>query len=256
MPSLSPFLFPFFLCVYSKAQASDQLFPNMSSINVSNFSYIVPYGQRQDCDIFGPICQTGSITVGVNLTTTATSTILPCSSYLSAQSAYLVNENEKEWGPGAPRWTGVNDYLSRYSDLADWNTQFGQSPECRSYANAMRQGRYTISDCGSSNTVIQTDRGVNFDYPPQLPPGVVRQFDTFYTDTCCGNCSLEIREVKIYYFPDQTATKCKDIQASNVTSNSSSHIPKNLVHSLAANGNTAVISGYTLQVQTSKEGIS
>ena len=243
----------------STAQASNQLYPNISSINVSNFSYIIPYGQTQDCDIYGPICQTGSITVGVNLTTTATSTVLPCSSYLSAQSAYLMDENENiflsnrrtDWGASGPGWlASFDDQMFGSSNLVDWNTNFGQSPECRSYAKAMRQGQYTFSDCGSSNTVIQTVGGVNSDYPSQLPPGVVQQYNDDYTGTCCGNCSLEIPEVKVYYFPDPTTTSCPNNQTSNTTSNFSSHDLRKRVHSLVADGDTAVVSGYTLQVKT------
>ena len=247
----------------SKAQASDQLFPDISSTNLSNFSYIIPHGQRQDCDIYGPICQTGSIIVGVDLTTTTTSTVLPCSSYLNAQSTYLAHENEKlvlsnparEWGNNPPGWLGsFDDYLFHFPDLMGWNTHFGQSPECRFYAKAMRRGRYTFSDCGGSNTVIQTDGGVTFDYPPQLPPGVVRQFenrrfDSFYTGTCCGNCSLEIPEVKVYYFPDQTTTSRYNNQTSNTNSNSSTYDLRKRVNSLATDGDTAVVSGYTLQVK-------
>ena len=241
----------------STAQASDKLFPNTSSINVSNFSYIIPYGQTQDCNIYGPICQTGSITVGVNLTTTATSTILPCSSYLSAQSAYLMDENENiilgnpntDWGDSVPGWLGgPEDQMFDTPDLADWNTNFGQSPECRSYAKAMKQGRYTFSDCGSSNTVIQTAAGLSSDYPSQLPPGLVQQYDNDYTDTCCGNCSLEIPEVRVYYFPDRT-TSCQNNQTSNTTSILSSHHLRKRVHSLVADGDTAIVSGYTLQVK-------
>ena len=240
MPSLPTFLFPFFffcVCVEmrisayqsfitqpgppltaSTAQASDQLFPNIPSMNVSSFSNIIPYGQAQDCDILRPICQTGSITVGMNLTTTITSTILPCSSYLSAQSTYLASGNEKlvlsnparKRGANAPGWLeSFDDYLFHFPDLMNWNTYFGQSPECRSYAKAVRRGRYTFSDCGSSNTVIQTDVGINLDYPPQLPPGVVLQFGDDYSDTCCGNCSLEIPEARVYYFPEKTATSCQ-----------------------------------------------
>ena len=242
----------------SIAQVSDHLFPDMSTINVSSFSYIIPYGQTQDCDIYGPICQTGSITVGVNLTTTATSTILQCSSYLSAQSAYLVNENENvilsnpttDWGANVPGWlASFDDYAFGFPDLMDWNIKFGQSPECKSYAKAMRQGRYTFSDCGISNTIIQTVGGVNFDYPSQLPAGIVRQYDRYYTDTCCGSCSLEIPEVRVYYFPDQRTTSCHNNQTSNTTSNSSSYDLRKRVHPLAADGDTAVFNGNTLQVK-------
>ena len=154
-------------------------------------------------------------------------------------------------GADVPEWVASFDkYVFPSLDLMDWNAKFGQSPECRSYAKAMRQGRYTFSDCGSSNTVIQTVGGVNFDYPSQLPARVVRQYDRNYTDTCCGNCSLEIPEVRIYYFPDQTTASCYDNQTSNTTSNPTPYDLRKLVHSLATDGDTAVVSGYTLQVES------
>ena len=149
------------------ANASDQVYPNESSTSV--FSYIIPFGQEQDCKIYGPICQTGSITIGVYLTTATTNTVLPCSSYLSAQKAYLEYKNS----PGDP----VDDYLwenhERYLDdpiLVDWDINFGQSRECRSYAEDRAQERYTFSGCGSSNTVIQASEII----PSQIPPGMMR----------------------------------------------------------------------------------
>ena len=239
----------------SIAQASGQLFPNTSLTNVSSFSYIIPYGQTQDCNIYGPICQTGSITVGVNLTTATTSTVLPCSSYLSAQSGYLRNETKDlfannpntDWGNEDTAWlSDLEYYIFGYPELVDWNKKFGQSPECRSYAKAMRQGQYTLSDCGSRNTVIQTVEGLTYDYPPQLPPGIVRDDGPYETVSCCGNCSLAIPEVRVYYFPDQTASSCQTNQTSNINSTLSSHDLRKRVHSLVADGNTAIVSGYTL----------
>ena len=246
----------------SITNASGQLFPNTTSTSTSvlGFSYIIPYSQKQDCDIYGPICQTGSITVGVNLTTATTSTVLPCSSYLSAQSAYLENENRNlilsnantDWGADDdPGWqNSFDDYLFGYPDLMNWNINFGQSPECRSYAKAMRQGQYKISDCGTSNTVIQTIGGVQYGYPSQLPPGVVRDYNIDFNDTigtCCGDCSLEIPEVRLYYFTDQTIINCQNNQTSNTTSvlSSYSSLGKR-VHSLVADGDTAIVSGHTL----------
>ena len=277
MPPLSIFLF-WFLSLYVRAEmvsslqrpvtasilnVSSQLFPNTSSLNVSNFPYVIPYGQTQDCNIFGPVCQTGSITVGVNLTTATTNTVLPCSSYLSAQSAHLeylqyegfpqiypdVNDSSElaqdlaEYG-----WIGVVDFIPR---LRDWNINFGHSPECRSYAEAMSSGKYTFSECGDSNTVISATPGMTWDYPSEIPPGLVRLMEWFFEETCCGNCSLNIPAVRLYYFPNNITIDCGsnqtfEYQRPNVTSVvSAGHLEKR-VHSLIANGSTAVISGNTL----------
>ena len=243
---------------------SSQLFPNTSSFNVSNFPYIIPYGQMQDCNIYGPVCQTGSIKVGVNLSTATTNTVIPCSSYLSAQFEHLEHQQYEET-PGI--YPAVNDSSELAQDLAeygwdgeidfipslrDWNINFGRSPECRSYAEAMSSGKYTISECGGSNTVISASSGASWDYPSEIPPGLVRDLagsSSFFT--CCGNCSLNIPAVRLYYFPNKSTVDCHNNQTSefgrpNLTSVVSAGHSEKRVHSLIANGSTAVISGHTL----------
>lgn len=226
----------------SKVNISSQLSSNIpsqntSSTSVSDFSYIIPYNQTQDCNIYGPLCQTGLITVGVNLTTTTTTATLPCSSYLSAQSAYI--ENLNQLGEGCFQVGGGPD-----SDpLVDWQTNFGESPECKSYGRALTRSQYTISDCGSSTKVIQAT--LDFDTPWPMPAGVNQFLCEAYTFTCCGNCSLGIPEVRLYYFPDKTIVDCQKNQTSNLTSVTSAPNQKR-AHSLVAEGSTAVISGHTL----------
>ena len=238
---------------------SSQLFPNTSSFDFSNFPYIIPYGQTQDCNIYGPVCQTGSITVGLNLTTATTNTILPCSSYLSAQFAhveYLQYEDFIQIYPAVNDSSELAQVLADYGwldnellpPLRDWNINFGRSPECRSYAEAMRSGKYTFSECGGSNTVISASAGV---YPSEIPPGLVRMFDGYIKGTCCGNCSLNIPAVRLYYFPDNSTINCHNNQTSeyqrpNLTSVASAGHLEKRVQSLIANGSTAVISGNTL----------
>lgn len=132
----------------------------------------------------------------------------------------------------------------------DWDINFGQSPECRSYAEAMSSGKYTFSECGGSNTVISTSAGWSYDYPSEIPPGLVRTFHGF-RGTCCGNCSLDIPAVRLYYFPNKSNIDCQNNQTSeyqrpNLTSVVSAGRLEKRVHSLLANGSTAVISGQTL----------
>ena len=220
-----------------------KLFPNLSSSSVSGFPYIIPYGQTQDCDIYGPICQTGSITVRVNLTTATATTVLPCSSYLSAQSTYLSYQND-ESGLSDPLWVFHNGEFDP-PVLLDWDINFGQSPECRSYAEAMSQGQYTFSGCGSSSLVVEAGQDSG-DPPPQIPPGVARfaGHDSWYT--CCGNCSLDIPEVRLYYFPDKISIDCHNNKTSNSTSSLLAQNLRKRVHSLVADGSTAVVSGHTL----------
>ena len=209
----------------------------------SKFSYSIPYGQTQECDIYGPLCQTGSITVTVNLTNATTATVLPCSSYLTLQSYYLkatVGEGYGEF----PRWT---------SD--PWYTIFGRSPQCTSLAQAYSRGQITLSNCGDRETVIKTDLWSDRHNEPdpadisslQQPPGVLREFSMNYLGTCCGNCTVDISEGRLYYFPDSTRTDC----SSNATFNStflSARNPEKGVESIITNANIAVVSGNTLFV--------
>ena len=89
----------------------------------SKFSYIIPYGRSQKCDMYGPLCQTGTITVGVNLTTMTATTVLPCSSYLTLQSYYLE----------APVAGDLDVQPYDYVRMADnWGVSFGRSPQCKS----------------------------------------------------------------------------------------------------------------------------
>ena len=143
-------------------------------------------------------------------------------------------------------WTGwlgsLDDRLYGHRDLMDWNTNFGQSSECKSYAKAMRQDQHAFLGYGGSDTIIQTVGESSCNYSPQLPPGVLRADNT----TCCGNCSLKIPEVKLYYFPDQTITSCRSNQTFDINSVSPSDDSNKEDHSLAASRNTAIVSGYTL----------
>ena len=222
------------------ANASDQMYRNTSSTSV--FSYIIPFGEKQDCNIYGPVCQTRSITVAVNLTTATTNTVLPCSSYLSAQKAYLEYSNNPDDPVDDYLWENHGSYLDD-PILVEWDTNFGQSPECRSYAEARAQGRYTFSGCGSSNTVTQANEVL----PLQIPPGIVRYWDPGSTaGTCCGDCSLDVQQVRLYYFPEKMTISCHQNQTSNFTSTLPARDFRKSGHSLFADGSTAVISGHTL----------
>jgi len=217
------------------SQNSTQSFPNSSSSTATEFSYIIPYGQSQECDIYGPLCQTGSITVAINLTTATTATVLPCSSYLTAQSAYLHSAFSGPYDPHS------DDEIIFLNWAWDWQRNFGQSPESRSYAQAYSKSQYTFTSCGSSNTVISLDPGSIC--PSQIPAGFVQHFSVGYIDTCCGNCSLDISELRLYYFPDRTVVDCHYNQTTNQTSTSSAASLAKRMQSLVGDGSIAVVSG-------------
>ena len=201
--------------------------------STKSFSYIIPYNQTQECDIYGPICQTGLMTAGVDLMSTTTTTILPCSSYLMAQSAYLSAFN---YQPGA-----IFNFWPK-----DWQDNFGHSPECKSYAQVWQSGgQYTFSNCGSLNTIVQASSGIAL--PTQIPPGVLRQIP-FQVYECCGNCSLNVPEVRLYYFLDHTAPQCDQNQTSDSKVNPSGKIISKRMQSIDT-GSTTVVSGHTLYVR-------
>ena len=98
---------------------------------------------------------------------------------------------------------------------------------------------YTLSNCGSGTTAIAASAGLH----PQIPPGVINQIP-FQVYECCGNCSVDAQEVRLYYFPDETAsTHC----SLNSLDNSTSSITKQPQRLVAANS-IAILSGYTLYV--------
>ena len=208
-----------------------------SSTNASSsadpFSYIIPYNQPQKCDIFGPLCQTGLIAVGVSLASSTTTTTLPCSDYLSAQATHLLSGRVESGG----RIT--------LQDACEWLTSFGRSPQCKTYAEIHRyQERYTLTDCGSENTIIQASQG--FSLPTQIPPGVVDRFRPL-DYSCCGNCTLKIPQVRLIYFPDQEAPECEN-QPSNSSATVSARALDKRVQSFDNTGSIAVLSGHTLYV--------
>ncbi len=212
------------------------------SIN-STFPYIIPFNVTQSCDIYGPLCQLGPITVASEGTDKQiTSAVMPCSSYLASQSSYLSELGHQGVG---------TDYDICFP-------AFGRSPECRSY-NRMDYGQidrlmetsiWTFSECRGKDSTATHVVGRN--YPPQIPYGLTRGWnrDSF---ECCGDCSVDASEVRLYYFREMNATY--DCQAmgrnalgSNIT-NGVSKVSKSLarrVISLAPSGSIAIVSGNTL----------
>ena len=231
------------------ANMSSVLFPNTTA---PNFPYIIPFGQTQECDIFGLACQTGSITVGMDLTTATITTVLPCSSYLTAHSSYLVSAGgfRQDLAAYDPAMTWFA--FATTGIVKTWGVNFGRSPECTSFAQDFSKTLYTFSNCGSSNTVFSTqafwDERDSFGYPPQIPPGLWRRYDEQYWDTCCGTCTLDFSELRLYYFPDGNVTDCQYNGTSKSTSASTAGNLGRRMQSLIPIGSTAVVGEHTLYV--------
>ena len=197
------------------------------------FSFQIPYNQSEECDIYGPTCQTGSITVGVGLTTATSTTTMPCSKYLSLQSAYLAAFNPF---PGE-----THDFWP-----VDWQSGFGHSPECKSYASAFSHSQpYTFSDCGAKNTIVPAlEYGLIL--PSGIPPGVMRQIP-YQVFSCCGNCSFNTPQVRLYYFPDKDFTGCGGNGTSGAANASSAANSWDLAPTaIRGGGSIAITNGHTL----------
>ena len=161
-----------------------------------------------------------------------TTTVLPCSSYLTAQAAYLNAQFDQ--GDEDEAQTYETDFSEIPVDVWDWLVKFGQSPQCRSYAQEYTANQYTFNDCGYSDTIYSTLSACSTAegnylqiercaYPSQIPPGLVRRFSELYIDTCCGTCTLDFSELRLYYFPEANFTGCHSNQTSNSTL---THAPK------------------------------
>lgn len=202
-----------------------------ASFPAGPFSYIIPFSQSQQCDIFGPLCQTGPITVGVSLASSTTTTTLPCSSYLTAQATHLLSARLESGG------------RIEVEDAREWLATFGRSPQCKSYAQIQRnEEQYTFSVCGSRNTIVQASE--QFSLPAQIPPGVFDRFRPL-DYACCGNCTLMIPKVRLLYFPDEAAPQCEE-RVSNVSAIVSARAVNKRVPSLNNTESIAVLSGHTL----------
>ena len=112
---------------YSRTKPSSSTIRSSTNSKYPNF--IRPsINPSTQCNLWGPLCQTGTIVVDVNLTTTSTSTTVPCSSYLSAQS----------YSAQPPNHVRPDQY-------GDYMASFGRSPECTSYAN-YKQDSYAFNN--------------------------------------------------------------------------------------------------------------
>lgn len=176
------------------------------------------------CDIFGPLCQTGLIAIEVNLTTAVTTTTMPCSSYLSAQSTYealLIKDNLRD---------------------IDYMTSFGRSPRCTSFAQNLFHSTY--SQCNNASGTLLNIRSY-------WPAGVSNNAQNFGPEfLCCGPCQVVVPQIRVFYWPPGLSSNCS-VTNDNLTSQASSSLTSNMLlkreHSII-NDETgiAVIDGYTL----------
>lgn len=240
-PPTSTFVVKSRNCTITQPPASNSFFGQNAT--KSAFSYYIPYESPQACNIYGPTCQTGFITLNVSLGhCTATSTVLPCSSYLATQGQYLRAFDFD--------WTGPDVHAMPY----EWQKRFGRQPECRSYSDALQHdGTLTMSGCPNGPSLL--DVSGQRTAPAQIPPNYIpAQRQTNQTGfQCCGACAFHLPKVHVYYFPDPKAKAYCESRGRRIgfvgNPKESQILPgyvDRLNETYGAQPTTTVISGHTL----------
>lgn len=141
-----------------------------------------------NCNIWVPLCQTGFIVVDVNVTKTTQKAIMPCSHYLSAQSAFM---EHVILDPS--RWSTYDLYTSLW-----------QSPECTSYAKYLQAKILFQLLFASGRSIVSIAHLTYSDlaYPQQY---------------CCGPWAIIINEVKVLYFHEKSLATCSSITGGPLT---------------------------------------
>lgn len=173
---------------------------NLTAGGNFSFPYAIPYGTSQSCDIFGPLCQPGFVTLSSTGSDRLLSpTTVPCSSYLSLQKSYINGIARDEVTAQVP----------------DWDTIFCRSPECWSFGEIHESLNspsftWTYSQCEGKESIYNVDladssRGLRL--PAAFPPRVVRGKEIITKLPCCGGCAIEAADIRLYYFRDQGASE-------------------------------------------------
>ena len=221
------------------------------------------------CDVFGAICQTGTMEAVLNLTSTLSMTTVACSDYLQAQREAVMR-------------FGSNLDRDKYA------TTFGRSPQCSSFSKriALGQVRERLTETYSVlpgatrfnaayySSVIKDNyafAGYTLSGTSQIPPkptplagcpanasefdsdlypgGIRHSLGVGRTWNCCGWCNLHAPELQIFYFPDGSGLVNSGFNATNTTRTgpqSGLHVPRKRADPLPNKAPvTAVVSGYT-----------
>ena len=169
-------------------------------------------GRAGDCNIFGPLCQTGTVTVGVKINnSTTTTTVAPCSLYLSQQAKSLA----PSWGLFEPWQYEILVWEDVYfgPGTSVWLSSFGHSPECTSFAaieaafTSATQPLGPITSAAVLSGCPSNDTGLLGPWKAYTPPAVENQHGHDFF-SCCGWCTLHVPRVRVIYFPDAFASSC------------------------------------------------
>ena len=182
---------------------------------------------NQACDIYGPLCQTGSITVGVNVSNTVTTTTTACSCYLTAQKLTATT-------------------------CAWCSPSFGRSPQCTSFAKMRASptaavGAPIFSNCPNDRLTGISALGSADHLLPALP-NVGGADGNNTRDACCGQCFASIPQVRVAYFPTSPNVTCQRQDAPPVPSITPAPHPSQVQKRLYPSYNVSVdvSDGFTL----------
>ena len=196
-------------------------------LSYENF-LLLPSDQAGNCDVFGPLCQTGTATISLNIREATTTSVVPCSSYLAAQSSWIslhLTDGERDLG-GASK--------------SSWISSFGRSPECTAFARAVYSDHVLLESARPSLTGCPSnDSGVLGPFQNYLPPALESSGYGRYW-LCCGGCTLNVPALRLLYFPDPSLS-CDQLNSTNSTITTRASLDSNPPV-------TAVLSGYTLYI--------
>ena len=256
----------------STSNATTTISGNATTTTSSNYpNYVYDYNTTTigSCDLFGALCQTGTIDALVNINGTTSTTAVACSSYLSAQKDLYLSQHQNE-GIGDP---------------GTYALSFGRSPQCATFSSlsiqsgALAAATQTYDPLGGfpaslwSSNILQdysiagyTLSGTSWIAPKATPlPGCPANASSFDTSLfpggvqhyagaghqwdCCGWCLLLVPELQVFYWPDGSTNSSIGSNTTNSTQLSIDTKPQGArkrAPSLPDSGpQTAVVDGYT-----------
>ena len=182
--------------------------------SIEPFPFYIPFQNTQTCDIYGALCQTGSITLNVSLSGCLSSTTtMPCSSYLTKQRSYITDIKSAAYYARL----GYTGMASSYFDIMDegvtkYQVGFARDPKCYSFMSVYSQASqssatYTFSRCPANKSFLPATSA--WKLPWEMPRGTydpdIQDGLQVALDSCCGSCLARVDSVDIYYFPDPGA---------------------------------------------------
>ena len=280
---LIPIPCPFYISIWNSVESSKMnTTTTASQQNLSSTTTAPPsypnfvYGNYEttnigSCDLFGALCQTGTIEALVNHNGSTSTTSVACSKYLSAQRHAYESAHQVE-GIGYP---------------GAFAASFGRSPQCSSFLRLSVQSDASVGITRSYDTTVWSGWGPSYwssirsqDYslagytlsgtswiaPKATPlPGCPSNASVYDTGLypgglhhyagaghewdCCGWCILSVPELQVFYWPDQSINGSSGLTMTNTTRSNLEPKPlgaRKRIPSLLERGvATAVVDGYT-----------